>query len=384
MVNTDIDFEALKENKVILAAITGLVITVAGVGMMSLDSSEDDLDVTPETPESPEDSVDNSSSDTEDMQESSQNSSETTPADSPEDSQEDESRFSSVEKSYEILEIDGVGDEVAVRASTGDNEILEVGGEVVANETVISEFRGVDGELYYVLERNGSKYVFNDGEAVSDGYSMIPYIRDIGGEPTYTVQESLLPSYIVRDGEEIGTDYYEVQWPSWVNGELAYKAIEGTEEFIVHGGEEQARFDEVGYPIQAEGELTFRAVNGNEEFIVHGDERIGSNYSSIDRITQSKGKLTYVVNNDGELELIRDGKKLLEDDWRIRPDTMTWIGGKLAYIVTTGNEEHLIYDGERIGQEYNIQHSNGVIANVNGKIAFTAKQDNQWHIVTEN
>jgi len=369
----------LKENKIILVAITGLVILLLGGALLVNQSPQEnpvneteDID-TPENSVTPENSSEISTVDSNDAEEASKPTGEG-----------GDSRFSSVEKSYEVLEIDGVGDQIAVRASKGEGEMLEVGGEVVANETVISEFRGVDGELYYVLERKGSKYVYNDGEPVSEGYSMIPYIREVGGEPTYTVQESLLPSYIVRNGAEIGTDYYEVEWPSWVNGELAYKAIEGTEEFIVHEGEEQERFDEVGYPIEAEDELTYRAVNGNDEFIIHGGERLASNYSNIDRITQSKGELTYVVNDNGELKLIRDGKDLLKEGWILRPNTMTWIGGKLAYIVTSGNNEFLIYDGERIGKEYNIQHSNGVIANINGKIAFAAKQEDKWHIVKEN
>lgn len=375
------DMGELKENKAILAALTGVLLVIVGAVLIAGDApnqnpvEDSNNSDTPRNIDSPESPQDSSSADLNNTDEAS------TPS---EGKGEENIRFSSVEKNYEVLEIDGVGDQVVVRASTGGREILELDGEVVANETVISEFRGVDGELYYVLERNGSKYAYNTGEPVSEGYSMIPYIRDIGGEPTFTVQESLLPSYIVRNGEKIGMDYYEAQWPAWVNGELAYKAIDGTQEFIVHGNEEQPRYDEIGYPIEAEGKLTYRAVEGNDEFIIHGEEKLESNYSNIDRVTHSEGKLTYIVNDGGELKLIREGKDLLKDNWNIRPDTMTWVGGKLAYIVTSGNEEFLIYDGERIGKEYNIQHSNGVIANVNGKIAFAAKQDDKWHIIREN
>jgi hypothetical protein len=367
------DTEVLQENKNVLAAaaVGFLIVLAAGLMMTGPDASNpQDTDSGPDTPEEPATPGENES-DTDDTSSSPDSGS--------------ESRFTSVEKSYEVLEIDGVGDEVAVRASTGENEILELGGEVVANETVIPEFRGVDGELYYVMSRNGSKYVFNEEEdTVSEGYSMITSLRDVNGELTMTVQESLMPSYIVRDGEKIGQDYYEAKWPSWVNGELAYKAVGGTQNLIVHGGEEQERYDETGFPIEAEGKLTYRVQQGNTEFIKHGDERLASNYSSIEGIWQSEGSLTYVANQQGELKLMRDGEDILEDEWQLHPDSITWIDGNLAYFVTTGNDERLVYDGEVIGEEFNIQHSNNLIANVNGKIAFAAKQDGSWVIVKEN
>lgn len=365
------DTELLEENKTAVAAIAGVLIVLAAGAMIAgpntspKNSPEDTGPSAPEKPDtSPGDSHENDT-------------------DSSPDSNSG-SRFTSVEKSYEVLEIDGAGDQVAVRASTGEREILELGDDIIANETVIPEFRGVDGELYYVTDRNGSKYVFNEeGEAVSEGYSMITSLRDVNGELTMTVQESLMPSYILRNGEKIGTEYYEAKWPSWVNGKLAYKAVEGTQNLIVHGGEEQERYDETGFPIEAEGKLTYRVQEGNTEFIKHGDEKLASNYSSVEGIWESKGSLTYVVNEQGELKLMRDGKDILQDGWRLHPDSITWIDGSLAYFVTSGNDEKLVYDGEVIGDEYNIQHSKGLIANVNGKVAFAAKQNGSWVIVKE-
>jgi hypothetical protein len=369
------DTEALQENKNIIAAVAaGLLIFLAAGAMMTgpnaANPQDNDTDTGPATPEELA-NLDDNDTDTDD-----------TSSSSPDE--ESESRFTSVEKSYEIIEVKGVGDQVAVRGENGTGEILELGDETVARETVIPHFTGVNGEIYYVLNRNDSRYLFNDGEPVSEGYSTITSLRNIGGEWAMAVQESLMPQYIVKGGEKIGQDYYEAMYPAWVNGELAHKAVKGTDNVIVHGGEEQKVYPEVGYPIEAEGKLTYRVQQLNTEFIQHGDEKIASNYSSVERVMSSEDKLTYIINDNGELKLIRDGEDLLKDNWQIHPDTTRWVGGHLAYVVTRANDEYLVYDGEIIGEEYSVPSHPGMIANVDGKIAFAAKKDGDWHVVKQS
>lgn len=301
-----------------------------------------------------------------------------------EDDQQTQTKFTSMQKDYEVIEVKGVGDQVAVRGSNGTHEFLELGDERIATEQVIPHFTGVDDELYYVVNRNDSRYLFNDGEPVSDGYSTITSLRNIGGEWAMAVQESLMPQYIVRGGDAVGKQYYEAIFPAWVNGELAYKAVKGTDNIIVHGGEEQEAYPEVGYPIEADGKLAYRAQETNTEFIVHGDERVAENYSSVERVMSSEGQLTYIVNDEGELKLIRNGEDLLKESWQIHPDTTRWVGGNLAYVVTQGNDEYLVHEGEIIGEDYQIPSNPGLIANVDGRVGFAAKQNGTWHIVKEN
>jgi hypothetical protein len=366
------ELEELKHNRKILGI--GTAVLVAALLVFAA------FTMTGSTqPETPQDN----SPDTDTQPSVNESQNQTDQTETQEESSNDGARFTSMQKDYEVIEVKGVGDQVAVRGSNGTHEFLELGDERVATEQIIPHFTGVEGELYYIVNRNDSRHLFNDGKPVSDGYSTITSLRNIGGEWAMAVQESLMPQYIVRGGEAVGKQYYEAMYPAWVNGELAYKAVKDTDNIIVHGGEEQEFYPEVGYPMEAEGKLTYRAQETNTEFIVHGDERVAENYSSVERVMSSEGQLTYIVNDDGELKLIRNGEDILEDNWQIHPDTTRWVGGNLAYVVTQGDDEYLVWEGEIIGEEYQIPSNPGLIANIDGQVGFAAKQDGDWHVVRE-
>lgn len=295
---------------------------------------------------------------------------------------ESEVDFVSTRKHYNVSEIEGVDEEAAALYSIGERDLIEFR-SVIINETVIPDFKGLGDELYYVLDRNGSSYVYKNGRNVSEGYGSINEIKMTGGELTLTVQDDLLPSYIVRGGEKVGDQYYSAKNPAWVNGELAYKAFDDNQNFIVHGGEELQEFDEVGYPIEADGELAYRVQEGNEEFILHGGEKKASGYDSVEEIYESKNRLTYVVNEEGKLKIMRNGENLIQQNATLLPETVTPINGELAYVVRSGDEQKLIYKDEAVGEEFDIQFSEGLIADLNGKLGFAAKKADNWYIVKE-
>ncbi len=193
--------------------------------------------------------------------------------------------------------------------------------------------------------------------------------------------------------EEIPTAHGSFHFSMFaVDGKLAYRAHENSQDFIVIDGVAGKKYDTIhdnsimlipDWPIDVNGTLVFAAgkLIGKDNYgfpkyddvIVFDGTELDVN-GSVEGLIAVNGKLAYVLVHNGVRKVILDGKEL-ENSMRC---CLTTIGGKIAYVSGPPEHSYVVIDDKKASDEYLIYN----IYDVGGKLAFTADKDGKsWVLV---
>jgi hypothetical protein len=251
----------------------------------------------------------------------------------------------------------------------------------------------VGGKLAYEAHMyegpNFCRFIVYDGKEHGREYCSASSPADISGKLAYIVGDKGR-MFVVFDGKR-GNDYLSVIIRDELKGALFYQATEhdwrARKYFYVVGNDEVGRqYDNIWKPEDVGGELAYIAEQDGKSFLVLGQQELGRQYDNVTSWVNIGGEVAYVAEKDGQQFVVYLGK---EGKKYARVTYLRDIGGKLSYLAIkkgrcyeTNASAVAVYDGEEEGLQYDtVLCLDGGIVNVNGELAYVAKQDGHRFVV---
>lgn len=182
--------------------------------------------------------------------------------------------------------------------------------------------------------------------------SQVPYqkvsdLAEVNGKLAYKA-ENETDEFIVYKGEKLGSNYLTVGSPRQVNDKLVFSAADSYSHFIVVDSSPQAEFDLIRSIKEINGNLAYLAKEGDQKYLVLGGKKTKIEYNAV-QLYEVAGKPVYIVRKPEKEYLVIDEKETEKYDSVGVPKE---VNGKVAYVAYQGNQSFVVYDGRKIGQEY--------------------------------
>lgn len=250
----------------------------------------------------------------------------------------------------------------------------------------LTEINGKLADRRALTNRDEWRVVF--GDWISPEYKSVSNPVEIGGRCMFIAEMDSGRYVLSTEVGEYGWDYSYAGDLMEIDGKPAYVTSEGGWMSVVHGDKQGLKFPviEKGSLISVAGKPTYIAVSNKGKKFVVSDRQLSFEYEDVKNLTNIADKTAYIAlsGKNGRWKMIYDG----QEQTQVQPDfaeigLIKEIGGKLAFTAKTDNGLwSVIFDGRILNRQSDTIITE--LADISGKPAYVAKIIDKEHVYHEN